>query len=232
MTGNYIFDPTNAKIQELKILENCLKALMSLLGNLAADYGEAPWNVVHVAGPQAFREYARQHKNVVLPFIAIIVNSIRPSEESYNDQAMYNGFYMGQMNTNTANPTNVVMHAKPVAVDMQVMVYAQTFSDISYFSQRWLFRERDMQFALKTSNYNLPIKVKLNQELSVPELDFTDMGNLFVMQTQLTFYAYVGVLELQPQITKFNVTTEAYNPSTADATEINSITFGVGNANE
>jgi hypothetical protein len=220
-----VFDITQARVTELKVLENCISSLKSLLGNAAAEYGKPPWKVVHVAGNQDFREVAKNYKLVDMPFIAIIVNTIRPSEEGYNDQAMYNGFYMGQLNSNTATPSNVVLHCRPTAVDMTVRVTAQTFSDIAYFAQRWIFRERDVQFALKTTQYNLPIKVKFNTDLSIPEEEFTEMGNLFVMQAQLTFYAYVGVLELQQAITKVNVNIDAYDQATNDSIPIATTTI-------
>ena len=206
-----IFDPTQARIAELKIFESCIESLKTILGQIAADYNAPPWKVVHVAGNQDFRELARQSKRPELPFIAIIVNVIRPSEEGYNDQAMYNGIFLGQMNSGTASPTNIVLHCKPVAVEVTVRVTTQTFSDMTYFAQRWMFRERESQFALQTSHYNLPIKVKFNEDITIPEEEFTEMGNLFVMQTALTFYAYVGVLEQQQAITKVNLSLDAAN---------------------
>ena len=206
-----IFSPTNARVSELKVFNHCIAALKKLLGETAADYGKAPWPVVHVAGQQAFRELAREKKNVEFPFLAMIVSIIRPSEEGYNDQALYNGIYMGQMGSDTAQPMNIILHLKPIAVEVQLMVYAQTFSDISDFAQRWMFRERSTQFSLNTANYDLPMKVKFNQDLSIPEEDFSEMGNLFIMQTTLTFYAYSGVTELQPAVTKIQVNMSAAN---------------------
>ena len=221
-----IFDPTQAQVTELKVLDNCIKALTKLLGQTATNYGQAPWSVVHVAGNQGFREIAREKKNVVLPFLAMIVTAVRPSTEGYNGQSMYNGIYMGQTQSNSASPQNVILHMRPVEVDIQVIVTAQTFNDVTLFAQRWLFKERETQFSLNTSQYNLPIKVRFNEEMTIPEIDFSEMGNLFIMQTQLTFFAYVGVIELQQAITSINVQTDIQNLVTNTSTPINNFIVG------
>ncbi|MDE1905439.1 MAG: hypothetical protein KGH75_03185 [Rhodospirillales bacterium] len=209
-----IFDPTQARISEIKIFENCVSSLKTNIGQIAAGYGKSPWPVSHVAGSQAFREMARQQKIPELPFLGLIITAIKPSEEGYNNQAMYNGFYMGQVGSETSQPTNIILHVRPVAIEAQIIVYTQTFSDVSDFAQRWLFRERDIQFSLNTKSYNLPIKVVLTEDLAIPEEDFSEMGNLFAMQAGLTMYAYVGVLELQPSITKVEMNLESANLDT------------------
>jgi hypothetical protein len=221
-----VFNMETARVTELKIFENCIKGIMANLGQIATAPGQAPWKVVHVAGTSALRELARSNKLPKLPFLAIIVNAMRPSTEGYNKQAMYNGVTLGQLNSDTPDPLNIILHIMSTEVDIQIIAIAQDFADIAAFAQRLMFREPDMQFAIATDHYNLAIKVVVQKEMAIPELDMGEMGNLFTFQGGATYYAYTGVLELKRAPTQISLSIDSYNTATKTPTEINNFTLG------
>lgn len=203
-----IFNINNVHTEELKIFEACLSGLLTSLRNIASTPGKT-WKVESIAGPQYFRELAREEGTPKLPFIGVIVTAMRPNEEMpFNEQALYNGIYMGK----TDDKMSVILHLRPIAVDLQIIVVAQSLDDIMSFAQRWLFRERQAQFTIACKGYTMDVKVKFNSELGIPEEDFSEMGNLFNFSLTATFYAHVGVMELRPIIKGVTFKTNIVDP--------------------
>ncbi len=154
-----VFNIDQARVQELKVLENCISGFQQILGGIAADYGEKPWNVVQVSGNQQYRQQYLQEKKVELPLIAISVESIRPNQDyiGFNNQVAYSGIPLGIINNDSPTPQNCILHFRDVAVDCRVMLTTQTFDHVLKFAKRWLFKERSAQFVLQTNAYNLNI---------------------------------------------------------------------------
>lgn len=213
------FDIENARIQELRVFESCVTGFKQILGRIATGYGKEPWPVEQVAGNQQFREMFSQENKVKLPILALHIQSMRPSGEilGFNQQVAYNGIPLGVINQNSPTPQNCILHFKSIAVDCRIILTTQTFSEVTSFAQRFLFRDREAQFTLSTNTFNLPIKVVFNEELAIPDIEFSEMGNLFMFECSVTLYCYVGVLELLPVIKKVNVTT---TPTNANSTPI------------
>ena len=209
---NKIFNLENARVQELNVFENCIAAFTKILGAIGADYDGPPWKVVQVTGNQQLRELFADKKKIVFPFVSLLVETLRnPSDLGgmYNPQVAYNGIPLGVLSENDATPLNCILHFKQVAVDCKISVIAQSFTDVVKFSQRFLFKERSSQFTLSTSTYNIPIKVTFNTDLSIPQEEFTEFGNLFFFEASAVLYCYIGCLELKPTITRMNVSVQA-----------------------
>lgn len=209
-----VFNLSNARVTELKVLEYCIAGFQEMLGKTMTGYGEKPWNVVQVAGNQQYRQQFLQSKKVEFPLIAVSLESIRPSSEDFggfNGQVAYNGVHLGIIDETSPTPQQCILHFKQVSIDCRVMLTTQTLEHVLQFAQRWLFKDREMQFTLQTSIYNLNIKVILNQELSIPTEEFTEMGNLFVFEARATLMGFVGVTELKPVISKIVLSVDSIN---------------------
>ena len=206
--GAGTFNITQARVEEIRVFEQCLEGFMDVIGDIGSPEGQKKWTVVNVAGPNYFRELARDKKVPTLPFLAVIVSSMRPNEDVvYNPQATY----LGRRVTDNEAGMQVILHFKPVAVDVQCILLAQSLVDVTSFAQRWLFREPEAQFVLATDHYNLSIRVKFNPELTIPEEDFGDLGNLFTFTCSAVFYTYVGVIETKPVLKSIKLSTHVVN---------------------
>ncbi len=216
-----MYDPKKARIQELNVFPNVVSGFQQVLGSLAAGRGEKPWPVVITANTTSFRQVFKETQKEILPQIGLIIQSARPSSnyQGFNNQASYNGIYLGTMNADSPTPLNVILHFRTVMIEVSVLVAAQNYKDIINFASRWMYRDREVQFTLETDLYSLPVKVTLMQELSIPEEEFSEIANLFVFQTSAELIGFVGELEYVPRTTSISVSTEAWDPATQSSVQ-------------
>lgn len=203
-------DGVQRRVYEVDLVNETVKGLQAFIGELAAERGGPALPVVIVSGPYELREYYNQTNQATtgsLPIIALMVvgfgDSIPMGIGNYGKQALYNGIQLGQ---STDGQDLLIFHGYQIGLECQVRVIAQTLTDVISFAARWLYRQREMQFKLRMNGLSggIYIKVNMSENLAIPQMDVSEVGNLYTFETQLTASTYVGEIEIIPKTRSIN----------------------------
>ena len=196
------------RIAESDIFLNSLEGLKSVLGSVAVDYGKPPIPIAFVPSSFSQREIGQQFGgSFTYPFIAITLQRINVDPESYNSNLRRTGISVA------SGDKIFIYKLTPVIATFRVRYITQDNAELLKFSSRWIRRQKDTQFALENSALNIKIKVRLNNDLSIPELDIADWGNQFALETDCEIKTYIGEVETQTRIKKVVLTTNLYRQS-------------------
>jgi hypothetical protein len=158
------------------------------------------------------REIAAQKNKLdtdTLPFLGLMIQSIsdpiQQGQASYSKQALYYGIQIGQ---STSGQDILILHGYQVALNCQITYMAQKLTDVVHFAGRWLYRQREMQFKLGINGFSdgLMVRVTMDENLTIPEQDIGDTGNLYTMQANLMAVTYVGEIEVRPKLKGIKLT--------------------------
>jgi hypothetical protein len=194
--------PIGARLKESRILLDSINGLKEILGIIGADFGKPPIPVVVVPSTWLQREIQQQFGEIKYPFIGISLQRFARNTESYNDNLRRIGIPINQPGTNKINNYKLV----PIIANFRVRYLTQNFDDLLAFSSRWLLRQKDIQFALGSEEFTVKIKVKLNEDLTMPDQENNDWGLTFQLETDLDMQTYIGELEVTTKINKIVLT--------------------------
>jgi len=194
------------KLTESRILIDSISGLKSIIGQLAAGYGKPPVPVASVAGSWDQREIAQQFGEVKYPFLAITLQRFARNSDSYNDNLRRGGVYTSREDSNLVQIYRLI----PIIANFRVRYLAQNFDDTLAFSSRWLLRQKDQQFMLEGADIAVKVKVRLTDDLSMPEQTQSDWGNIFTLETDANMETYIGEIETRSKIKRISLGTNLW----------------------
>jgi hypothetical protein len=198
-----------ATLKESKILLDSISGLQTILGEICADFGKPPIKVVVVASTWIQRELMQQYGSIEFPFLGISLQRFARNAESYNDNLRRSGIAIGKVDDNKVNIYKLV----PIIANFRLRYLTQDFNDLIAFASRWLLRQKDLQFSLDNEEFSVSVRVKLNEDLSMPDQENNDWGVTFQLETDLDMQTYIGEVETQTKITKIVLTPSIWDSS-------------------
>jgi hypothetical protein len=197
----------DSKLIESRILLDSIAGLEDLLGKIAANYGKPPIKVVSVASSWTQREIQQTFGAVTYPYIGLSLQRFATNTESYNYNLRRSGIAINSPKSNTQTIYRLI----PIITNFRVRYYTQDLSDLLAFSSRWQLRQKDSRFTLSSSDFHIKIKVKFNNDLSIPDQENTDAGNTFTLDTDCTMETYIGDIETSTKPQKIIITTNLWD---------------------
>lgn len=192
----------NSKLTESRILADSIEGLKDLLGNVAAGYNKPPIRVASIGSNWTQREIQQQYGDVVYPYIGLTLQRLARNFESYN----YNLRRLGIPIISTDSNQIIIYRLIPTIAGFRVRYMAQSQNDVVNFASRWQLRQKDTRFLLTSSNFKLIIKVKLTDDITIPDQENTEGGNTFSVDTECTMETYIGETELMTKPQKLSTT--------------------------
>lgn len=210
----------NQRVDESTIFFESMAGLKEMLGLVGADYGKPPIPVAFVSSSFAKREIGQQlGGNIVYPFIGITLQRMNQDFESYNNNLRRNGISV------TNNDKVLTYKLTPVLATFRVRYVTQDSAEMLKFSSRWIRRQKDVQYALANESLKINIKVRLNNDLAVPEQNIEDFGNEFVLETECDMKTYLGEIETNTRIKEIVLNTNLWQQSAGQLVSSSTRTF-------
>ncbi len=197
--------------KELKLVEDTFSGLVSVLRTSMVAKGLPPLSIISPASTAEQREQFRQEGKVKYPNIVINISNIAKSiGQSYNDALRRVGINSTKTDLNTYYNFRLV----PIIITASLKYSSQSLAEAIEFCERWFWSEMESQFYLQNEALKINIKVTFSDDLSFPQMQFTEFGNFFYVETSLTLYTYTGRFSIRKKPKTFGINFELQNKST------------------
>ncbi len=186
--------------KRLSLIEDSINGISDTLSKILVNPGEKPLRIVVAQGDAAQREAFRVEGAVKFPMAALSYNNIHKNHDmSYNSALRRNGI---RVRGPQIGGLDYIYQLIPVTLTMSFRYWALDNEDILKFATNWMLAERQAQYMVQNSLIKINIRVKLSEDIPVTPMDYSDYGNVFMIDTSLDIYTYCGDISEMRKITQ------------------------------
>lgn len=151
--------------------------------------------VVTISNNGHMRAMLRKYKELEFPYFALQMQTAELNRDGLAPKNLQRTGVLGAM-----DETKSYRHKfffSPVTVGVRVVFCAQDVKDIYEFVQQWLYAvtSQELKYELEADTFTVPINLELEENLSVPELENEDVGEIFMLETTIRVRTFVGKVE-------------------------------------
>lgn len=168
--------------------------------------------VVKSTGMNHFRALFKRNKKIERPFFAYMPSTIETPTEGYNSFILRRIGRLGPKLPGTSiegQPAATIMyHFMPVNVAFRVLFITDDSRDVDALAQRWLTAARHhyLNFQIDVEGQApIYIKVNMDQSIQVPDLEFDEIGESYVVELNLNIDTYHGSVARRVVVSTMNV---------------------------
>lgn len=170
-----------------------LISLQGVAQQLQNFFEDRKTNVVTINNDNHMKAYLRKYKENDFPYFALQITQASPSTE--NLPHLRRAGVMGGLNASKNYRSR--FHLVPTDVTLKVIFAANDQQDVYDFIQQWVYasKSKEFKFELGGNDLEVPINLVLEENLSVPQLENEDIGEMFVFETSMVVKTYVGKVD-------------------------------------
>lgn len=153
--------------------------------------------VVTIANNSHMRTYIKKYKELEYPYFALQIREAALNREGLPARNLYRQGTHAKASSDKSYVTSYKL--TPINVGIRVIFATNDITDIYEFIQVWITSAniKDLKFYIspESSDLEIPINVELDESLSIPDLENDEIGEIFLLETQLNISSFTGIID-------------------------------------